>query len=99
MVDGRCSVRLTRRYAATLDEVWDALLAGRWLGSDGAAIRVVEARRIVELTLPESVARIELSVDGATTVLVLEHGDLPAPSGMRAMRVWTVALGRLAEGL
>lgn len=99
MSDGRCSVRLTRRYAASLDEVWDALVAGRWLGTGDVAIRVVEPRRVVELALPESVARIELSADGEATVLVLDHPDLPAPSGMRAMRRWTVAFERLAEEL
>ncbi|HZU21143.1 MAG TPA: hypothetical protein VE982_07965 [Gaiellaceae bacterium] len=46
-------------------------------------------------TLPASTARIVLSRDGDTTVLVLDHGDIPAPGGMRAMRIWTAALGRL----
>jgi hypothetical protein len=99
MADGRCSVRLTRRYAASLDEVWDALLAGRWLGTDAIAIRVVEPRRVVELALPASVARIELHVDGETTVLVLDHEDVAAPAGMRAMGRWTAALARLEQGL
>jgi hypothetical protein len=99
MSDGRCSIRLTRRYAATVDEVWDALLAGRWLGTDAVTVRVVEPRRLVELALPESVARIELRVEGETIVLVLDHDGVPAPAGMRAMRVWTVSLERLSEEL
>lgn len=99
MAEGRCSVRLTRRYAASLDEVWDALLAGRWLGTDAVAIRVVEPHRVVELALPESVARIELHVDGETTVLVVDHEDVWEPAGMRAMGLWTAALARLEEEL
>lgn len=88
-------MRLTRRYAATLDEVWEAILDGRWLGTGGVEIRVVEPRRVVELALPGSVARIELSAQGGRTVLVLDHEELAAPEGMRAMRIWTLALERL----
>lgn len=95
MTVGRCSLRLTRRYAASLDEVWDAVVDGRWLGTGDVGIRVVEPLRVVELLLPGSVARVELSRDGDTTVLVLDHADLSAPAGMRAMRVWTNALTRL----
>ena len=99
MTGERCSVRLTRRYRATLDEVWDALLAGRWLGTDAVGITVIEPRRVVELALPESVARIELSREDDVVVLVLDHEDLHAPVGMRAMRMWTQALGRLESEL
>jgi len=99
MTDERCSVRLTRRYRATLEEVWDALLAGRWLGTDAVEIAVIEPRRIVELVLPESVARIELTREDDTVVLVLDHEDVRAPIGMRSMRLWTIALGRLEAEL
>lgn len=92
---GTCSLRLTRRYAATLDEVWDAILDGRWLGTGDVEIRVVEPQRVVELALPDGVARIELSTQGDATVLVLDHADINAPAGMRAMRIWTNALARL----
>jgi hypothetical protein len=92
-----CALRLTRRYRATLDEVWDALVHGGWLGPGGVTVRVVEPKRVVELTLPDSVARIELTSDGETTVLVLDHGGIRAPVGMRAMRLWTSALDRLEE--
>jgi hypothetical protein len=94
-----CELRLTRRYRASLDEVWDALVAGRWLGGDDVGLRVVEPRRVVELKLPDSVAQIELRRDGDTTVLVLEHRGIAAPVGMRAMRVWTNALARLEAAL
>ena len=92
---GLCSLRLTRRYAATLDEVWDAVVDGRWLGTGDVVVRVVEPQRVVELVLPASTARIELSSDGEATVLVLEHGEIAAPNGMRAMQLWTRALDRL----
>jgi hypothetical protein len=92
---GVCSLRLTRRYRATLDEVWDAVVEGRWLGDGDVAVRVVEPRRVAELVLPESIARVELSAEGDVTVLVLDHVGIAAPVGMRAMRIWTRALDRL----
>jgi hypothetical protein len=95
MHEPRCSLRLTRRYAAEIEEVWEAVLDGRWLGTSPARVEVVEPGRVAELALPGSVARIELSRDGAATVLVLEHLEIPAPAGMRGMRLWTAALDRL----
>lgn len=99
MSDERCSVRLTRRYRASLDEVWDAIVAGRWLGTPSVEIRVVEPQRTVELVLPESVARIELTREDDTVVLVLDHEDILEPVGMRAMRRWSTALARLEDEL
>jgi hypothetical protein len=99
MSEGRCAVRLTRRYAATVDEVWEALVAGRWLGTGAIAIRVVEPRRLVELDLQDSVARIELRRDGDRTLLVLDHEAIPEPAGMRALGSWTRALARLEAEL
>ncbi len=99
MTEGRCSLRLTRRYAATLDEVWEAILAGRWLGTGAVEVRVVEPHRVVELALPGSVATIELSAQGDETVLVLDHTEISAPEGMRAMRNWTRAFERLEEAV
>lgn len=95
MTGERCSIRLTRRYRASLDEVWDALVAGRWLGTPAVEIRVVEPRRAVELVLPESVARIALTREDDMVVLVLDHEDILEPVGMRAMRTWSGALARL----
>jgi hypothetical protein len=95
MTDERCSLRLTRRYRATVAEVWDALLDGRWLGVTDAVVRAVEHQRVAEVDLPGSVARIELTREGDTTLLVLEHADVAAPVGMRAMGLWTRALARL----
>src|SRR5436309_2406536 len=92
-----CSLRLTRRYRATLDEVWDALVDGRWLGTQGAELRVIEPRRVLELAFPDSVARIEIASEAGETRLVLEHSEIFAPWGMRAMRMWTRALDRLEE--
>ena len=90
---------MTRRYRASLDEVWDALVAGRWLGTPAVQIRVIERHRAVELVLPESVARIELSREDDTVVLVLDHEDILEPVGMRALRLWAAALARLEEEL
>ena len=90
---------MTRRYRATLDEVWDALVAGRWLGTDAVGITVIEPRRALELVLPDSVARIELTPEDDAVVLVLDHEDILEPVGMRALRLWSVALARLEDEL
>jgi hypothetical protein len=92
-----CSLRLTRRYRATVKEVWDALVDGRWLGASGAELRVVEPRRSLELVFLKSIARIEIAPapEGGGTRLVLEHSEILAPLGMRAMRIWSRALDRL----
>ena len=87
MSEGQCSVRLTRRYAATPAEVWSALTEpvslARWLGEAdwaeaGGSFRKVEPERVLELDWrPDgedvSLVRFELSRDGDTTVLVLDH--------------------------
>lgn len=49
---------------------------------------------MLELELGDSVARIELTPDGKTTILVLDHERIPAEGGMRFMRRWTTALER-----
>jgi uncharacterized protein YndB with AHSA1/START domain len=101
--EDRCALRLTRRLAAAPHEVWHALVDGparaRWLGLVATEVREVEAGRVVEFVLPDSVARIELRPEGETTVLVLDHRDIPEPRGMRAMRIWTRALARLEEAV
>lgn len=98
-VEDVCELRLTRRYAARAAEVWEALLARTWLGAIDATLVEVEPGRVLEVTLVDSVARIELSEDAGTTTLVLEHRAIPAERGMTAMRVWTLALARLEEAL
>jgi uncharacterized protein YndB with AHSA1/START domain len=97
----RCSLRLTRRYAAAPDDVWSALTAPesveRWLRPPtGVELREVRPGRVLELDWPDaSVVRLELSADGDGTILVLDHSRIEATRGMRAMRRWTEALSRL----
>jgi uncharacterized protein YndB with AHSA1/START domain len=107
--DGRCELRLTRRYAASPSEVWQALTdresIARWLAPEpGVEVREVEAERILELDWqPEgeepSVVRLELRAEGGGTVLVLDHGRIEAALGMRYMRLWTDRLARFEESL
>lgn len=96
------SVRLTRRYAASPEEVWAALTdpgaVARWLGQPvpGDA-RVVQPQRRLELDWrpagePPSLVRFDLMpVDGGTT-LVLEHTRLDDRTCMRYGSVWTRAV-------
>jgi hypothetical protein len=97
VTDDRCSVRLTRRYDASIDEVWRALVdadaRSRWLGAEHSVSE--RPGHVLEIEVGGSVARIALERDGPRTVLVLEQTDIPAPRGMRAMRLWTRALDRL----
>jgi uncharacterized protein YndB with AHSA1/START domain len=105
--DDLASVRLTRRYHADPAEVWAALTdrdaLPRWLGADhaptwaAAEVREVEPERVLELDWRHrdeepSILRVELSRDGETTVLVLDHRRLDAKVCMRYMRVWTDSL-------
>jgi len=105
MADGRCSLRLTRRYAASPAEVWRALTeersVARWLGMDWPAEpRQVEPGRMLEVDWPgDSLVRVELGEDGAGTVLVLDHMRIAAPAGMRAIGRWSGALDRLTEAV
>jgi uncharacterized protein YndB with AHSA1/START domain len=102
--EGRCSVRLTRRYPEPLSEVWAALTEpetlARWLrpGFDVPQTEV-EPGRILELDWrppgeEPSVVRIEVAPDGTGTILVLDHARIDARVGMQAMRFWVGALGR-----
>jgi uncharacterized protein YndB with AHSA1/START domain len=100
---------LTRRYAATPAEVWSALTEppslARWLGKPewaeaGGRVRAVEPERVLELDWQPagedlSRVRLELSRDGDTTLLVLEHSLIEARMGMTYTQQWTVALDRL----
>lgn len=105
MTDGRCSVRLTRRYADAPAEVWKALTEprslGRWL-RPGFEVRPseVEPGRVLELDWQppgeeSSLVRIEIGPDGEGTILVLDHARVEARSGMGAIQFWTGSLGRL----
>ena len=99
------SVRLTRRFAASPEEVWAALTEPesvvRWLGRPvpGEA-RVVERHRRLELDWrpdgePPSLVRFDLHpVDGGTT-LVLDHSRLDERRCMRYGSAWI----RVAERL
>ena len=99
-----CSLRLTRRYAEPPAEVWRALTEpaslGRWLrpGFDVPQTEV-EPGWVLELDWrppgeEPSVVRIELTPDGAGTILVLDHARIDARVGMQAMRFWIGALTR-----
>lgn len=103
MSQGTCALRLTRRYDIPPGEVWRALTdpasRARWLGAVPAELRTLRDGEAVELVLHDSVATIELRPDGSGTVLVLEHAGIPAPRGMRAMRLWTEALAAFEEQL
>jgi hypothetical protein len=100
-MQGRCAVRLTRRYYTSPEEVWRALTeresVERWLGAVDAQLREVDPGRILELDIGDSVARIVLRPDGDSTILVLDHERIPAEAGMRFTRRWTTALERFAR--
>ena len=97
-----CSLRLTRRYAEAPAEVWRALTEPesleRWL-RPGFPVpqREIEHERVLELDWrppgeEPSVVRIELTVAGSGTKLVLDHARIEAVHGMQAMRFWFAAL-------
>ena len=106
---GRCSVRLTRRYAAAPSEVWAALTEPdslrRWLGEPewatvGAQTRELEPGRLLVLDWRPhgeelSVVRLELTPDGDGTVVVLDHSLIDERIGMAYTQRWTQRLDRL----
>jgi uncharacterized protein YndB with AHSA1/START domain len=101
---GRCSARFTRRYDASVQEVWHALTDAdsldRWLAPPpGVAVVSSEPQGVLELDWsppgePASIVRIELHAEGDRTLLVLEHSRIDATLGMRYMRDWMRALER-----
>jgi uncharacterized protein YndB with AHSA1/START domain len=104
-MDGRCSVRLTRRYTDSPAEVWEALTEPeslqRWL-RPGFEVPTseVEPGRVLELDWrppgeEPSLVRIEVAADAKGTILVLDHERIEARRGMGAMEFWDGALGRL----
>ena len=106
---GQCEARFTRRYDATIEEVWLALTdpesLQRWLAPPpGVTVKRTEPERLLELDWsppgePPSEVRIELRAQGSRTVLVLEHSRIDAVLGMRYLRDWSSALERFAAGL
>jgi uncharacterized protein YndB with AHSA1/START domain len=107
--DRRCSARFTRRYDATIAEVWHALTdresLARWLAPPpGVTVTRAEPERLLELDWsppgePPSRVSVQLQAEGERTVLVLEHGRIDATLGMRYMRDWFSALERFDEEL
>jgi uncharacterized protein YndB with AHSA1/START domain len=106
--EAHCSVRLTRRYPEPPPEVWAALTEpeslARWLRPGFEVPRTeIEPGHVLELDWrppgeEPSVVRIELTPDGAGTVLVLDHARIDARVGMQAMRFWVGALSRFPLG-
>jgi uncharacterized protein YndB with AHSA1/START domain len=101
----RCEARFTRRYDASVAEVWlaltDPVSVARWLAPP-AGVEVVrsERGRLLELDWSppgeaQSVVQIELRAEGERTLLVLDHRRIDAALGMRYMRDWARALERL----
>ena len=101
----RISVRLTRRYAASPEEVWAAITdpesVARWLGrSIPGEAHVIEPHRVLELEWrPDgerpSVVRFDLSAVEGGTRLVLDHTRLDERTCMRYGAAWTRAFDRL----
>ena len=100
------SLRLTRRYAASCEEVWAVLAEpqslARWLGAPDveAQPRAPEPLRALELDWqrkgePESRVRIELTPSDGGTLLVLDHTRLDARVCMRYFTFWTERVERL----
>ena len=101
-----CSVRLTRRYQASAEEVWAALTepesVRRWFGPTHEGlpgeVRASVPRELLELVWESegdaSVVRFELSEDEHGTVLVLDHSVIDESVGMAYARRWVSALDR-----
>src|SRR3954454_18909279 len=101
MTDGRCALRLSRRYDAAPAELWTALCdLDRWLAPpDGVTGRRAEPERRLELDWrpdgePPSEVVVELRADGAQTVVVIEHTQIEATRGMSYLAAWGRALER-----
>ena len=111
MAEEHAAVRFTRRYSASLDEVWRALTEpdsiSRWLGPPDdveARMRTVESGRVLELDWTrrgesDSLVRFELAPDGASTVLVVDHSRLDARVCMGYLRFWAPRLDSFGEAV
>jgi uncharacterized protein YndB with AHSA1/START domain len=107
VVSGRCAIRLTRRYAASAEEVWTALTepesVRRWFGPSHEGlpgeVRASRPHRLLELVWEgdgeASIVRFELTEDERGTVLVLDHSLIDEAVGMAYLQRWTTALDRL----
>ena len=101
MGDGRCEIRITRRYDASPAEVWKAMSdLERWLAPpQGVTVRHAEAEWRLELDWrpegePPSAVSVELRAENGQTVLVLEHTQIDATLGMRYLAAWSRTLDR-----
>jgi uncharacterized protein YndB with AHSA1/START domain len=106
VTDGRCALRLSRRYDAALAEVWTALSdLDRWLAPpDGVTVRRIEPERRLELDWrpdgePPSEVVVELLAEGTQTVVVIEHTQIEATRGMGYIAAWGRALERFEAAL
>jgi uncharacterized protein YndB with AHSA1/START domain len=107
VASGHCSIRLTRRYAASVGEVWAALTepesVPRWFGPSyerlPGRVRASRPDRLLELLWDDegetSIVRFELTEDELGTLLVLDHSRVDERLGMAYMQRWTQALERL----
>ena len=107
----RAALRFTRRYAASVEEVWQALTepesVPQWLAPPedvAARMRTVEAGRVLELDWsrrgePDSLVRLELAADGAGTILVLDHSRLDARVCMGYFGFWAPRLDVFGEAV
>jgi len=105
------ALRFTRRYPASLDEVWRALTEpeslSHWLGPPDdvdARMRTIEPGRVLEIDWTrrgesDSLVRFELASDGAGTVLLVDHSRLDARVCMRYFGFWTPRLDRFGEAV
>jgi uncharacterized protein YndB with AHSA1/START domain len=111
VAENLAALRFTRRYRASLEEVWQALTdpesISRWLGPPAdvdTQMRTVEPGRVIELDWTrqgegDSLVRLELAPDGAGTVLVLDHSRLEARVCMGYFAFWTPRLDRFGEAV
>lgn len=111
MAEKHAAVRFTRLYAASIEEVWQALTdpesSPRWLDLSHdvtAGMRTVEDGCVLELDWnrqgeTESLVRFELTADGAGTVLVLDHSRLDARVCMGYLGFWGPRLDAFGEAI
>ena len=111
MAEELAALRLTRRYSASIEEVWRALTdeaaMSRWLAPPDdveAQMRTVEQGRVLELDWHkrgerDSLVRLELASDDAGTVLVLDHSRLDARMCMGYFAFWAPRLDRFGEAV